>query len=86
MESDKIKYLARYRLMYIGFSRARLFSSFTCLTSKNAAFESAQFQMRTPCVYLVDSNAAREKRWPPPTYAGLRNVRVLTLFNHTTVI
>jgi len=29
--------------------------------------------------------AAREKRWPPPSYAGPRNVRVLTLHNHTTI-
>jgi len=26
----------------------------------------------------VEGKARRERRWPPPSYAGLRNVRVLT--------
>jgi len=33
----------------------------------------------------VEGKAARERRWPPPSYAGLRNVRVLAL-HHLTVV
>jgi len=46
-----------------------------------------QLTMSTPgpCVYLVEEKAARERRWPPPSYAGPRNVRVLTLHDPTTV-
>jgi len=34
---------------------------------------------------LVEGKAARERRWPPPSYAGSRNVRLLTLHDPTTV-
>jgi len=41
--------------------------------------------LSTPCVYLVEGKAAREKRWPPPSYAGPRNVKGLTLHEPTTI-
>jgi len=31
----------------------------------------------------VEEWGARERRWPPPSYAGVRNVRVLTLHDPT---
>jgi len=33
----------------------------------------------------VEEKAARERRWPPPSYAGPRNVKVLTLHDPTTI-
>jgi len=33
----------------------------------------------------MEGNAARERRWPPPSYAGPRNVRVLTLHDPTNI-
>jgi len=41
--------------------------------------------MSTLGVYLVEVKAARERRWPPPSYAGPRNVRVLTPHDPTTI-
>jgi len=41
--------------------------------------------MSTPCVYLVEGKAERERRWPAPSYSGPRNVRVLTLHDPTTI-
>jgi len=34
---------------------------------------------------LDGRKAARERRWPPPSYAGPRNVRVQTLHDPSTV-
>jgi len=33
----------------------------------------------------VERKASRERRWPPPSYAGPRNVRVLTLHDPTAI-
>jgi len=33
----------------------------------------------------VEGKAVRERRWPPPSYVGPRNVRVLTLQDPTTI-
>jgi len=33
----------------------------------------------------VEGKAVRERRWPPPSYAGHRNGRVLTLHDPTTI-
>jgi len=33
----------------------------------------------------VEGKAARERRWPPPSYAGPGNVRVLTLDDLTSI-
>jgi len=33
----------------------------------------------------VEGKEARESRWPPPSYAGPRNVGVLTVPDPTTV-
>jgi len=37
-------------------------------------------------IILREGKAARERRWPPPSYTGPRNVRVLILRDPTTVI
>jgi len=34
---------------------------------------------------LVEGKVARKRIWPPPSYAELRNVRVLTLHDPTTI-
>jgi len=47
-----------------------------------ANFSSTKY---TPCVYLVEGKAARERRLPPPLYTRPRNVRVLTLHDPTTI-
>jgi len=33
----------------------------------------------------VEEKAARERRWPPPSYAGPRNVKMLTLHDPKTI-
>jgi len=42
--------------------------------------------MNTPRVHLLEEIAAKDRRWSPPSYTGLRNVRVLTLHNPTTLL